>query len=53
MQKNLPAPNGKTIIKRIGRTKFIVNVYFSDKCKENINDKFLRLIKNELVKEKV
>jgi len=53
MQKNQTAPSGKTIIKRIGRTKFIVNIHFSETSKENINDKFLRLIKNELVKEKV
>ena len=53
MQKKLTAPNGKTITKRIGRTKFIVNIHFSERAKENVNDKFLRLIKNDLLKEKV
>jgi len=53
MQKTLTTPHRQTITKRIGRTKFIVNVHFSERAKENVNDKFLRLIKNDLLKEKV
>jgi hypothetical protein len=53
MPRNLIAPKGQTIIKRIGRTKFIVNIHFSERAKENVNDKFLRLIKNDLLKEKI
>jgi len=34
--------------KRIGSTLYKVNVYFSKDSSENINDKILRLAKNEL-----
>ena len=34
--------------KRIGSTMFIVNVCFSDKSKETMEDKILRLIEREV-----
>ena len=34
--------------KRIGSTLYKVNVYFSKETSENVNDKILRLAKNEL-----
>ena len=37
-----------TITKRIRRTKYIVGVHFSTKNKESVNDKILRLIKNDV-----
>ena len=52
MLKMQTAPNGATITKRIGRTNFIVNVHFSETSKENMGDKFLRLIKNDLANGK-
>jgi len=41
--------NQKHIItKRIRRTKYIVGIHFSSKSKESVNDKILRLIKNDI-----
>ncbi|MCL2817722.1 MAG: transposon-encoded TnpW family protein [Clostridiales bacterium] len=37
-----------TMRKRIGSTVYEVNVYFNPDAKETINDKILRLIKNDL-----
>lgn len=37
-----------TITKRIRRTKYIVGIHFSTKSKESVNDKILRLIKNDM-----
>ena len=39
--------------KRIGNTTFRVNVHFNDTSRETINDKILRLIKNEAISRKV
>ena len=36
--------------KRIGSTNYVVNVHFSDKSKETIEDKILRLIEREVNK---
>jgi hypothetical protein len=33
--------------KRIGNTTYRVSVHFSDKSKETMNDKIMRLIRNE------
>ena len=38
--------------KRIGNTLYSVNVHFSTTSRENINDKMLRLIKNEVITRK-
>ena len=53
MQKIQATQNSNTITKRIGRTKFIVNVHFPQTSKETMNDKLLRLIKNDLLAEKL
>jgi hypothetical protein len=37
-----------TITKRIGSTNFIVRFFFNPTAKENVGDKILRLIKNEI-----
>ena len=38
------------LLKRIGSTTFVVNVHFSDKSKETMGDKLLRLIEREVEK---
>jgi len=37
-----------TLRKRIGSTVYEVNVYFNREAKETMNDKILRMIKNDL-----
>jgi len=39
---------GNTFSKKIGRTKYNVQIFFSKTSKENFNDKLLRLIKNDV-----
>ena len=39
---------GNTFSKKIGRTTYIVQVFFSKTVKESFNDKVLRLIKNDI-----
>ena len=46
------AKSDLTFTKRTRSTKYIVGVYFNDKSKENINDKILRLIKNDIANGK-
>ena len=41
-----PKPN--TFTKKIGSTTYKVNVHFSKTSKENMNDKIMRLIKNDI-----
>ena len=41
-----------TITKRIRTTNYIVGVHFSTTGKENIKDKILRLITNDIANEK-
>ncbi|MCL1852819.1 MAG: transposon-encoded TnpW family protein [Peptococcaceae bacterium] len=41
-----------TITKRIRTTNYIVGVHFNATGKENIKDKILRLIKNDIANEK-
>ena len=41
-----------TFSKKIGRTAYIVQVFFSKTSKENFNDKILRLIKSDIAKNK-
>ena len=36
--------------KRIGSTTYIVSVHFSDKSKETLEDKIIRLIESEVTK---
>ena len=47
--------NGKsnlTLVKRTRSTKYIVGIHFNTTSTENINDKILRLIKNDIANEK-
>jgi len=37
----------RTITRRIGQTNYKINVRFSQTSRENLNDKIMRLIKNE------
>ena len=46
------AKSDLTFTKRTRSTKYIVGVHFNDKSKENINDKILRLIKNDIANGK-
>ncbi|MCI1269577.1 MAG: transposon-encoded TnpW family protein [Ruminococcus sp.] len=41
-------PN-QTVLKTIGNTTYQMNIFFNLNAKETINDKVLRLIKNELM----
>jgi len=41
-----------TFTKRTRSTKYIVGVHFNPTSKENINDKILRLIKNDIANGK-
>jgi hypothetical protein len=41
-------PESFAMKKRIGSTTFIVNVYFNKKGRETLEEKALRLMKNEL-----
>ena len=41
-----PAP--RTITRRIGNTNYKVNVHFSRTSRETMNDKIIRMIKNEV-----
>lgn len=50
MKKSEPTeskPVVDKICRRIGSTTYRVNVHFSETSRENINDKILRLIKND------
>ena len=40
-----------TMLRRIGTTNYRVRVHFSDTSTETVNDKILRLVKNEGVME--
>ena len=40
-----------TFSKKIGRTVYNVQVFFSKSTKENFNDKVMRLIKNDIANE--
>ena len=46
------AKSNMTFTKRTRSTKYIVGVHFNPTGKENINDKILRLIKNEIANGK-
>ena len=37
----------RRFVKRIGSTNYRVNVHFSDTSKETVNDKIIRMVKNE------
>ena len=47
---NNQTPQNAVIKRRIGTTTFTINVHFSDTAKESIEDKMLRLIKNDIAK---
>ena len=40
-----------TFRKRLRTTSYIVGVHFSTTAKENVNDKILRLIKNDIARK--
>ena len=37
-----------SLVKKIGKTTYVVNAHFSDTSKETMNDKIKRMLKNEL-----
>ena len=45
-KKEQPREHG-TFTKRIGSTNYRVNVHFSDTSRETMNEKIIRLIKND------
>lgn len=42
-----------TFYKKIGSTVYEVCVHFSQTSRENMNDKILRLIKNDVINQKI
>jgi hypothetical protein len=40
-------PEPKRIVKKIGSTTYELFIYFSKTSRENLNDKIMRLIKND------
>ena len=52
MQKASPVStnvkSGTTIIKRIRTTNYIVGIHYSETSKEDVKDKILRLIKDDI-----
>jgi hypothetical protein len=44
---NTQTPQVKKMQRRIGSTVYEVSLFFSDKSKENMNDKIMRLIRND------
>ena len=45
-----PAPeqDAPALVKKIGKTTYVVRVHFSETSKETMNDKIKRLLKNEI-----
>jgi len=50
--ENKDGKSNLTITKRTRSTNYIVGIHFSATSKENIEDKILRLIKNDIASEK-
>lgn len=48
MEQNQQPESGRIIEKQIGSTTYEVHVQFNENSKENLNDKILRLIKNQI-----
>ena len=49
-EKSVAGKQSKTLLKRIGSTTYFVSVHFSEKSKETLDDKILRLIEREVRK---
>lgn len=49
LKEQIPSEQG-SFTKRIGSTNYRVSVHFSKTSRETINDKILRLVKNEAAK---
>ena len=45
---NVPAKDAPALVKKIGRTTYIVRVHFSKTGKETMSDKIKRMLKNEI-----
>ena len=43
-----PVKDAPALVKKIGRTTYIVRVYFSKTSKETMSDKIKRILKNEI-----
>ena len=43
-----PGKDAPALVKKIGRTTYIVRVHFSKTSKETMSDKIKRMLKNEL-----
>lgn len=48
MEQNQQSESGRIIEKQIGSTTYEVHVQFNENSKENLHDKILRLIKNQI-----
>lgn len=48
MEQNYQPQTEKVIEKQIGSTTYEVHVQFNENSKENLHDKILRLIKNQI-----
>lgn len=49
---NTSHPNQRTLAKRIGSTTYLVNVIFNPNEKQTMEDKLMRIIRNEALKSK-
>jgi hypothetical protein len=45
-----PAKDAPALVKKIGRTTYIVRIHFSKTSKETMSDKVKRMLKNEIRK---
>jgi len=46
--KTPSAPTSTTITRKIGQTIYKIQIHFSKSSKETINDKLIRIIKNDI-----
>lgn len=51
-KKEQPAHESSVFTKRIGSTNYRVSVHFSDTSRETMNEKIMRLLKNEAQNER-
>ena len=48
IRNEAPAMQNNCMIRHIGRTQYTIGVFFSDAAKETMEDKILRMIRNEV-----
>lgn len=51
--QNQSSPEQLQMIKQIGKTNYVVTICFSQTSKETIEDKIMRLIRNDIATENI